>query len=248
MRLLIGTLAFALNAGDAAFAQDNQGFKTKLEVSVSGPELLENPDLWMLEVQYKPLRMQRMKFIDPQTRKPVYEWIWYLVYRVINRELDRKADASNTVAVNGEDAQPQLWFVPRITLVTDDNGEQKMFPDRGLPEVQKQISVREGLTLLNSLQLSGAPPKLTPKDGGTENAAYGVAIWRGVDPKTDYFTIYMNGFSNSYKYVRGPVSFTKLQELSRNGGLETTDTVWDGVLEHEWALAASVGDLFQNPN
>ena len=246
MRLLTGTLALVFAASDNAKAQDNQGFKTKLEVSVSGPELLENPDLWMLEVQFKPLRMQRMRFIDPQSGKQVYEWIWYLVYRVINRELDRKADTSNTVAANGEDTRPQLWFVPRIALVTDDNGEQNMYPDRALPEVQKQLATREGIALMNSLQLSGVPPKLTPKDGGTDNAAYGVAIFRGVDPKTDYFSIYMNGFSNAYKYVRGPVSFVKLQELSRNGGLETTDTVWDSMIENDWALAASIGDLFQN--
>lgn len=229
-----------------AQAQDDGGFKTKLDVSVSGPELLENPDLWMFEVQTKPLRMQRMKFKDPKTGQQVHEWIWYLVYRVINRELDRKVDNSNTLPANDEDERPQLWFVPRITLVTDDNGEQKMYPDKSLPEVQKQLSVREGLTLRNSIEMSGSPPKLTPKDGGTENAAYGVAIWRGIDPRTDYFSIYMNGFSNSYKYVRGPVSWDQLQQLAQSGDLETTDTVWDSHLEHEWMLAASVGGLFNN--
>ena len=33
---------------------------------------------------------------------------------------------------------------------------------------------------------------------------YGVAMWRGINPKTDYFTVFMSGFSNGYRVAKGP--------------------------------------------
>ena len=44
----------------------------------------------------------------------------------------------------------------------------------------------------------GAIPELTDADAKLEKSIYGVATWRGVDPETDFFKIFMTGFSNGY--------------------------------------------------
>ena len=52
--------------------------------------------------------------------------------------------------------------------------------------------------------LRAAVPPETAADAKSENAIYGVCVWTGVDPNTDYFTILFYGLSNGYKKVEGP--------------------------------------------
>ncbi len=110
-------------------------------------------------------------------------------------------------------------------------------------------------------------PPATPEDKGDENAIYGVAMFRGVDRETDFFTIYMAGFSNGYRYVDGPVKFPKLKEMADSGELKPSDAVWNGAedlhtasevcnwkasikaqaeLPRDWQSAGSVPGLFEN--
>jgi hypothetical protein len=62
---------------------------------------------------------------------------------------------------------------------------------------------RRGLNLklfnsVEGLQEIGEPVAAGDPDA-LQKAVYGVAVWRNVDDKADFFTVYMSGFSNAYR-------------------------------------------------
>ncbi len=126
-------------------------------------------------------------------------------------------------------------FVPVFTLrtddITDDKPVQAIHQDVILPEAQAAINQREGRNYKNSVEIMQPVPPATPEDQGDENAIYGMAMFRGVDRETDFFTVYMAGFSNGYRYVDGPVKFAKLKEMATSGELKPSDAVWNGAEE-----------------
>ena len=184
--------------------QLTRGFVAKIEPAVTGEELNAQDDLWVFEVDFKPMRMVWVDLTDPKTGEKKRELIWYLVYRVVNRDLARPEDKSDTAPVNNEDPVPVSMFVPEFTLVTNDNDSQKSYDDVLLPEAQTAIILRERLQLKNSVEVVGEVPPATPKNAKDENAIYGLVMWRGVDPETDFFTVFMTGFSNGYSKRKGP--------------------------------------------
>jgi hypothetical protein len=267
LTLLLGTSARAL-------AQDEtrKEFPLVALVAPTGEELSSQKQMWIMEVHFKPMRMVTVALTNPETRKPQYEHVWYIVYKAINRPLPYKADTTNTASINDDDQEPlPPLFVPVFTLRTDDitNGEpvQKTYHDVILPEAQIAINRREGRAYRNSVEIIQAVPEPTPVDQGDANAIYGVAMFRGVDRATDFFTVYMAGFSNGYRYVNLAGDFTKLRELAQSGELTPSDAVWDGSedirgaseicnwkasikaqteVARNWQSAASVGGLFDD--
>ncbi len=177
------------------------------------------PALWIAEVQIKSVRYVRMQVTDPKTGDVSRELVWYMVYRVIPRrpsdlagdkseELVRKLNDPTLEPANSEDpvrAQPML--MPKFVLQTTDVGSESTYTDEVNLQIQESVLGREfrqdaaGLKLLNSVQaLQEVPaPVGIDDENPLENALYGVAIWRNVDPDTDYFKITMTGFSNAYR-------------------------------------------------
>ena len=100
------------------------------------------------------------------------------------------------------------------------------------------------MTLRNSVQAVGPVPPAAAKDDPKPGTYYGVAIFRNVDPKMDFFRLSFSGFSNGYKLVQGPVSYDELKTLAADGTLKVSDQVWNGDLEKDWRASAEVGDLF----
>ncbi|MCA9051661.1 MAG: hypothetical protein KDA89_23145 [Planctomycetaceae bacterium] len=180
------------------------------------------PALWIAEVQYKPVRYVRMEVTDPVTGETKPELVWYMVYRVIPRdytelagdsrdELLRKLDDPNRQPVNNVDEVVGLPLLrPRFVLHIDDSGEEKDYADEVNRQIQQKVFLREfreraaGLTLVNSveaIQEVGEPVSVLDDDQ-LRSAVYGVAVWRNVDPKTDYFSVMMSGFTNAYRISR----------------------------------------------
>ncbi len=267
-------LALVLGSSPRTFAQEEirKEFPLVAQALPTGEELSSQKRLWIMEVHFKPVRMITVTLTNPDTGTRQKENVWYIVYKAINRPLPYKVDMTNTASVNDDDQEPlpQL-FVPVLTLRTDDvtNGQQvqKTFHDVILPEAQAAINRREGRDYKNSVEIIQEIPQPTPVDQGDANAIYGVAMFRGVDRTTDYFTIYMAGFSNGYRYVNQAGAFTKLKELATNGELKPSDAVWDGSEDirgaseicnwkasikaqtdvlRNWQSAASVGGLFDD--
>lgn len=143
------------------------------QIAVDASALPRDKDgIWILEFTFKPIRIQTVD-VPGKGRRQIY----YLWYKVVNRTGD-----------------PRL-FVPQFTIVT--NTGQKL-ADTVIPQAIPLIQTREGGDpLLSTVDIVGMIPPST-KDT-VDEAVYGVAIWDGVDPKADKFSIYVTGLSNGYK-------------------------------------------------
>lgn len=203
--LLAMTALCGLRAVAPVQAQESRGFEYVARVVASAEDRRRQPDLWMLEVHYKTLRMISVEVTNPVNGEKSLERIWYLPYKVINRPLTQLDSDRETEPVNDFDQPPTPpIFVPEITLVTTDGDEQQVHADAIVPEAQAVINKRERQQFRNSVQLTGGIPPLSRDATGEEHAVYGVAMWRGISPDTDYFTLIFAGFSNGYITKPGP--------------------------------------------
>lgn len=210
-RLALAALAAVwLAAPLASFGQppvNPRGYTITGPAEAAGQELSSQSNLWVLEIQMKPIRMLWTEVTEPKTGRKSRELVWYLVYKAINRPLARLEDASDSSPVNDEDPPPgPPMFIPEFTLVTTDGGTQRSYPDELMPEAQAVISNRERQALRNAVEVIGPVPAETPPgaEPQPENVIHGVATWRGIDPRTDEFTVYLAGFSNGYRIVSAP--------------------------------------------
>jgi hypothetical protein len=177
------------------------------------------PELWIGEVQYKPVRLMRMDIRDRKTGTVQKELVRYMVYRVILRdptevagtetaELRRKLADPDFVPVNTLDPDAARPLeIPRFILKADDNDGVELYTDEINLEVQQAIFQREfgrrapDLKMLNSVQAIAEIGEPVPSDDkdALSKAVYGVAVWRNVNPKADFFSVIMSGFSNAYR-------------------------------------------------
>lgn len=73
-----------------------------------------------------------------------------------------------------------------------------------IPEALAVIQQRQRLPLKTSVSaVSDLPPATEPKSPD-ETGDYGVAMWTGIDPEADRYTVFFTGFSNGFKKVAGP--------------------------------------------
>lgn len=202
------------------------------------------PALWVSEIQIKPLRFTRMSVVDPATGQANRELVWYMVYRIIPRDytelagegqpdLIRKLQDPENDPANKLDEPVSSIRVPRFVLQTqrDRDSEKAEHVDELNLEIQKAIFAREvarrggSLKLHNSVEAIGevpAPVSIRDPDQ-LATAMYGVAIWRNVDPETDFCSVTMSGLTNAYRIspmADGPEVVEHkvvVQEFSRPG-------------------------------
>ncbi|MCA9040888.1 MAG: hypothetical protein KDA65_11120 [Planctomycetaceae bacterium] len=175
--------------------QQTGGFLPVLPPSPSSSELEKQEDLWILDVAFKPMRMLPLELTNPKTGNKERRNVWYLVYKVRNVPLERPQDTSDQTPINTEDQRRigQI-FVPEFELVTHDNDRTQAYRDEILPEAVSLIAKRERLPLQSSIAIAGDLEKTDSNE-----YRYGVAIWTGIDPNTDFFTLYASGFSSAYR-------------------------------------------------
>lgn len=183
----------------AVAADLDRGFVRVVSPQATGEELGAQKDVWILETTLKPMRMIWVDITDPKTGQRSKEQIWYVVYKSVNRPLPRKVDTTDTVPVNTQDPAPTQIFTPEATLVGIDNSGTKVYSDTILPQAQAVIAKRERLPLKNSVEAVAPIPPETAADAKSEDAIYGVFLFRGVDPRADEYTLFLNGFSSAYQ-------------------------------------------------
>lgn len=176
--------------------------------------------IWDLEFSFKPLRMLEVDVPQP-SGKMQRKLIWYLVYRVSNRGY-----ALNPTETTDEFGHPTYSiakvnfptrrFFPHFVLETREtqrtadeaqNGMPKAYQDRIIPAAQKAIQMREdpGVKLHNSVEMSRVQIPLS--DERTERGVWGVAMWEDIDPRIDFFSIYIKGLTNAFKFVDPPGAY-----------------------------------------
>lgn len=163
-------------------------------------------DVWCLELTFKPLRMLA---VDVPTREGGIErkLIWYMVYRVRNTgaALAPKVQEDGQFVTESQGTE-EVRFLPSFVLSTQDRDAatnqrvRKAYLDRVIPAALEPIRRREFSTgkLLTSAQM--AQQKLPIEEGRDAHGLWGVAMWEDVDPTTDYFSVYVRGLSNAYRW------------------------------------------------
>jgi hypothetical protein len=194
--------------------------------------------------------------IPQPTGKMQRKLIWYLVYRVSNRgraidvkwyreesgQLSGKAEPGTYSADRYKEIrfrEPGPRFLPHFVLESLEY--KKAYMDRIIPAAQKLIQARENpganIKLHNSIEMSQI--RIPLSDERIERGIWGVVTWEDVDPRIDFFSIYVRGLTNAFKFVDPPGAY-KAGQPPGSGREFTHKTLqlnfWrpgDSVLEHE---------------
>ncbi|HIN94636.1 MAG TPA: hypothetical protein EYN03_03240 [Planctomycetes bacterium] len=128
-------------------------------------------------------------------------------------------------------------FFPHFVLRSHDL--KKEYLDRVIPSAVAPITAREqvGSQLLNSVHMSAT--KIMISDGRIDRGVWGIATWEDVDPRTDHFSVYIQGLTNAYKFLdpEGAFQAGDPPGKGRQFSFKTLQlNFWrpgDSVLEHE---------------
>jgi hypothetical protein len=170
-------------------------------------------DVWCLELAFKPMRMVTVDV--PQANGRLQrKLIWYIVYRVRNTGAGLtgqvQPDGSYVTANKSFD---NLRFLPEFVLVSHDrSGGQrvsKAYLDRIVPTALEAIKRRE-LPDGELLHSADVPTRELPIEAGRmQRGVWAVAMWEDVDPRIDFFSVYVRGLSNAYQWTDPEGAFTQ---------------------------------------
>ena len=183
----------------------DQGFVVTALPDATGEERARQPDLYMLEVDFKPIRLRQIDLTNPRTGQTERKTVYYLVYRLKNKPL-RSATISGELRPANELDQPYTnpRFIPEFTLLAFRGAEEVDSPDQTVldvvrPEAVAQISqferrrgtpvIRDSIEIMQPL----------PEAADDFEPIYGMATWTDIDPQTDYVTVLLRGFTNAYE-------------------------------------------------
>lgn len=164
-------------------------------------------NVWGLELTFKPFRMVNVD-VPQASGKMQRKTIWYMVYRV--RYLGEEVHVEPQADTIGDgdprytrfsnirkDAQFR-YFIPYFTLRS--HLQQKEYLDRLIPSAVDEIAEIEKVPgrLLNSVEMANT--KIPKEDAESGKGVWGVVAWEDVDPRTNFFSLYIQGLTNAYRY------------------------------------------------
>jgi hypothetical protein len=180
--------------------------------------------IWNLEFSFKPMRMVEVEM--PQANGRLQKkLIWYMVYKVKNNGAHWKdlkktetfkeglvhttysKELTNTITMFGRETD-ELRFFPQF--VFDALEFNKQYLDRVIPAAKGPIMAREFpgdkvTQVYDSQQISEIPIGVSLP--GADKSVWGVVTWEDIDPRVDYFSIYIQGLTNAYLYEDPPGGF-----------------------------------------
>lgn len=160
-------------------------------------------DIWYLEFAFKPLRMINVDIPQP-SGKMQRKQVWYLVYKVKNNgnHLNpvAKEDKFGHKTFGTETFNKDVRFFPQFVFETKDLDRTKGYLDRIIPAAVGPIQQREdpNIKLLNTVEISKAP--IPVSDAKNDRSVWGVVTWEDIDPRVDYFAIYIQGLTNAFLF------------------------------------------------
>jgi hypothetical protein len=178
--------------------------------------------VWNLEFAFKPLRMIEIDMPQP-SGKFVRTQVWYLVYRIRNpgyhlspkeghfEVVDAKpnwvegADPFGHFEFGPSEVNHSVRFFPRFVLQSHEY--EKKYLDQLVPIAIPQIQRREdaAIKLYDSVSISTVD--IPVSDERVDRSVWGVATWVGLDPRMDFFSIYIQGLTNAYQFIDDPAKF-----------------------------------------
>ena len=161
--------------------------------------------VWYLEFTFKPVRMMWVD-VPQDSGKMQRKLVWYLIYRVKNTG-GHLAPKSEDGTYATEPYSQDVRFFPQFVLQAPQF--KKEYLDRLIPVAVAAIQQKEdpNRKLLNSVEIGAKPiPASTDK---VDRSVWGVATWQDLDPRIDYFTVYVQGLTNAYKWADPQGAFKK---------------------------------------
>ena len=171
-------------------------------------------DVWAYEFSFTGLRQATLDIPTPNGNAK--QNVWYMVYRVRNlgtslsfEEVKKDPDfAYLTKDLRRNVSISERNFLPRLTLegwVYDDLKKKYTrvkYRDEIDPTAAAEIQRIEDprVPLLDPVQLSSAT--IPPIADENNKGVWGVAIWSNVNPKLDFVSTFVSGFTNAYRLVR----------------------------------------------
>ena len=169
-------------------------------------------DIWCLEFSFKPLRMIEVDIPQPAggTQRKL---VWYLVYRVRNTgQVLKPVQGEDGVYTAELTKDGPIRFLPQLVLESQDrlpSGEPTSiaYLDRVVPAAVAAIAEREmpGQQLLNSVEMAQQPIPVSGERAG--RGVWGVATWTDVDPRIDFFSVFVGGLTNAYRWEDTPGAY-----------------------------------------
>lgn len=190
--------------------------------------------VWNLEFSFKPMRMIYVD-VPQSTARMQRKLVWYMVYRVRNlgghwkpketsaeiaellaaglpetNELYEKyKETTNEVEVIGRKTT-ELRFFPHFVLASTEY--DKEYLDKVIPAALEPIKAREfpgrpEQKLFNSLSISEVSIPIS--DDQNDHSVWGVVTWTEIDPRIDYFVVYVQGLTNAYRFEDPAGAFKK---------------------------------------
>jgi hypothetical protein len=160
--------------------------------------------IWCLEFTFKPVRMIWVD-VPQKDGRMERKLVWYMVYHVKNTggHLSPVRQDDGTYVTNPVDQA--IRFFP--TFVLQSHEYQKEYLDRVIPVAIQAIQQKEDpqRTLLNSVDVGR--DKIPVSHGLEDRSVWGVATWEDVDPRTDFFSVYVGGLTNAYQWEDAPEGF-----------------------------------------
>jgi hypothetical protein len=178
--------------------------------------------IWNLEFSFKPMRMLYVDIPQP-TNRMQRQLVWYMVYRVRNlgkhiQPLEKpeevKLESGDTVRTNvtferGTTDEVELFgrktkdlrFFPHFVLASTEY--DKEYLDRVIPAALAPIKAREfpgrpNQKLYDSLTISEAAIPISTET--EDHSVWGLVTWTNIDPRIDYFVVYVQGLTNAYRF------------------------------------------------
>jgi len=248
---ILGLTVLGFSLAVPAWAQNGKptgGFLPTLQQNPASTELAAQDDLWILETSFKQLRMLPIMLTDPETGEKKLENVWYVVYKFQNKPINRPDDVADVTPENVEDVKRiPVIFAPEFELVTHDNDQATTYVDQSIPEAVKIIAKRERLPLEGVVQVTGPLPvdaKAKPR--------FGVALWTGVNPETDFFSVFGRGFSSAYKVNKDDNSIlnrtVELKYARPGDEYEERETEFRALADPKWIYRPSPSSQASSTN
>lgn len=159
-------------------------------------------DIWCLEFAFKPPRQIDVD-VPARELRMQRKRLWYLLYRVKNvgarRIVMEEGDATR---LKSEPLQKPVRFLPHFVLESTEGLSSsegalayRAYLDRVVPNAVAAIREREDtrLDLHDSARMS-------ERDLAPGEERWGVATWEDVDPRIDFFSIYVRGLTNAIRW------------------------------------------------
>ena len=156
-------------------------------------------DVWTIEFRFKPVRMI---WVDVPGAKGQMQrkLVWYMVYSVTNRGKTMHPAEQPDGTYKVEFVDHPVRFLPVFLLeahtrMNDDAAFTKVYTDHLIPVAAPSVAMREDphRHFFNSVEIGSG-------ELAVGKTAWGIATWEDVDPRTKWFSIYVEGLTNAYRW------------------------------------------------